>query len=108
MNDNANKKLLLHAQEKQKEVLHEYDLRMKNVYSVLAQQLREKRTHQMELARIKHHMEKRGDMNKEYVEEVKFMLATMSVVSILMALVWNKEWFLYISPVYFLFVLYNW
>ena len=107
MNDHANKKLLIQAHDKHQQELQECEMRTKHVYSVVAHQLREKRTHQRELALLKHQIEKASHADKEYMEEVKFMIAIMSLVSILMALLWEKEWFLYISPVYFIIVFSN-
>ena len=107
MNDCANSKLLLHAYKIHEDEQLEHEMRMKSLQSIICLQLRERNIHQMKLEQMKQQIDEGSEMNRQYVEEVKFMLTIMSLVSILMALVWQKECFFYISPVYFLFVFYN-
>ena len=98
MNNCANRKA--HANEKHQDGMREHKLRTKNLYSLMSLQLREKLVHQRELALIKLQMEDGGIeiMNRQYIEEVKFVLAALAMVAVLMALVWKHEWFFFISP----------
>ena len=106
MNNCANRKLLAHANEKHQDGIREHKLRMKNLLSLMSLQLREKLVHQRELALIKLEMEDGSIeiMNAQYLEEIKFVLASLAILAVLMALVWKHEWFFFISPVYFLFL----
>ena len=104
MNDFANKKLLAHVLMQHNEKLNEYEHRMKMLNTILCLKLREKYLYEREMAIIKYQLDDGVDMHGQFVMEVKFMLI---VGSILMALAWQKEYFVYVSPVYFLFVFYS-
>ena len=103
MNDFANKKLLAHVNMQHNEELNEYEHRMKMLNTILRLKLREKYLYEREMALIKYELDDGVDMHGQFVMEVKFMLI---VGSILLAL-WQKEYFVYLSPVYFLFVFYS-
>lgn len=108
INDCANTQLLTHAHEKHEEELYEHELRMKNLHSIICLQLREKSIHHSKMALIKQQIEDGAEMNREYITEVKFVLAIVLVVSVLMALQSSgSSLFFYLSPIYFLFVFYN-
>ena len=102
MNDFANKKLLAHVHMQHNEELNEYEHRMKMLNTILCLKLREKYLYEREMALIKYQFDDGVDMHGQFVMEVKFMLI---VGSILMALC--QEYFVYVSPVYFLFVFYS-
>eukprot|EP00579_Thalassiosira_antarctica_P013559 CAMPEP_0201936000 /NCGR_PEP_ID=MMETSP0903-20130614/36627_1 /ASSEMBLY_ACC=CAM_ASM_000552 /TAXON_ID=420261 /ORGANISM="Thalassiosira antarctica, Strain CCMP982" /LENGTH=487 /DNA_ID=CAMNT_0048476585 /DNA_START=34 /DNA_END=1494 /DNA_ORIENTATION=+ len=94
MNNCANRKLLAHANEKHQGEMRKHKLRTKNLYSLISLQLREKLVLQRELALIKLQM-KDGSieiMDRQYLEEFKFVLATLAILAVLMALVWKHEW----------------
>ena len=102
MNDFANKKLLAQVHMQHNEELNEYEHRMKMLNTILCLKLREKYLYEREMALIKYQLDDGVDMHGQFVMEVKFMLI---VGSILMALC--QEYFVYVSPVYFLFVFYS-
>ena len=104
MNDFANKRLLAHVHMQHKEELDEYEHRMKMLNTIICLKLREKYLYEREMALIKYQLNDGVDMHEQFVIEVKFVLI---VGSILMALAWQKEYFVYVSPAYFLLVFFS-
>ncbi|KAL7549207.1 hypothetical protein ACHAWF_012471 [Thalassiosira exigua] len=107
MDNAANKKLLIQANEKHKDDVQELELQLRTLHKIVSLQLKEKMTREKELALKNFGTEYGSKVDAEFVDEVKFMFTTLAVVTVLMTLVWQNEWFFYIYPVYFLFVFYN-
>ena len=105
MNDAANGKLLLHANQKYEQAIRERDLGMKNLHRMLSLKVRAKQANQRELELLKLQVEEDSKMNGEYVDEVKLIVALLLVCHLLMAFIYQQDWIFYVSPTYFLFVL---
>ena len=100
MDNFANSELLAHANEKHREVTRE-------LRCVLSATFREKHEQHRELALLKLQIEHESEMKAQYLVEVKFLLATLAIFSILVAVMCQHSWFLCISPLYFGFVFWN-
>lgn len=107
MNDAANRQLLSHANEKYVQAMRDQDLSMKNLHRMLSLQLREKYANQRELELLKLQVGEGNQMTREYVDEVKFIVAFLLVCHLLMAFVYQQDWIFYVSPAYFLLVLFS-
>ena len=105
MNDAANRQLLSHANEKYVQAMRDQDLSI--FHRMLSLQLREKYANQRELELLKLQVGEGNQMTREYVDEVKFIVAFLLVCHLLMAFVYQQDWIFYVSPAYFLLVLFS-
>ena len=106
MNDVANRKLLAHSAGKHREELREHELRMKNMHSVLVQQLRAKSICQNDLGQLRLQLDE-SERSGQYAEELKFLVVALAMVTVCVALASQNEWFLYGAPLYFAFIFFS-
>ena len=105
MNDDANRKLLVLAAGKHSDKLREHELRMKNMHSVLVQQLRGKILCQREMGQLRLQLVE-SDKSCQ-VDELKFLVVALAMVTVCVALASQNEWFLYGAPLYFAFIFFS-
>jgi hypothetical protein len=80
---------LAHAHEKYLEELQEKELCINNLRNILRLQLRETHIRQREVALIEFQIE--SGMDRHFFDELKFLMVFIPFLSILMALMWQKE-----------------
>ena len=107
MNECANRKVLARTNEKNEETMRKMESSMKNLHHMLSLKLREKFIYQKELELLKLQFDDATQMNSEQIQEIKFVVTFLLICHLLMGFVWRQEWIFYISPVYFLFILFN-